>query len=133
MLHDAGSEFTNKLATQVFMDLRQIHIKQGTPYRAQSQGINERKHSKIKQLIRAALHRFSHDWTDVVPLVMAQINDTITVRHNSTPFAIYYGRASHALPSNNDHFSHLSWEERLALYGAVVTPKLVSTIKKYSD
>ena len=133
MLHDSGTEFSNKLAKKVFDDLRQIHIKQGTPYRAQSQGINERKHGKIKELIRGSLHKFSHDWTHVVPLVMAQINDTITTRHNSTPFAVYYGRASHALPSHPDHLSHLSWHERLALYGAVVTPQLVDTVKKYSE
>lgn len=130
ILYDGGGEFKT-LFRDIFIHTRVIAGIQGLPYRPQSQGQNERKHSKIKQLIRMALHKFGHDWAEVVPMVMAQVNDTWTVRHKSTPFAIYFGRASHALASNAP-LSRLHWHERLALFQAAVKPRLKRQLEAYS-
>jgi transposase InsO family protein len=130
LFYDGGGEFRS-LFREVFLNTREIAGIQGLPYRPQSQGQNERKHHKIKQLIRMALHKFAHDWAEVVPMVMGQVNDTWSIRHKSTPFAIYYGRASHALTSAAP-LSRLAWHERLALFQAAVQPRLRVQLEQYA-
>ena len=131
MIHDNGGEFCNATADKVFKSLREITVRRGLPYRPQTQGINERKHRKIKELLRGGLHKYTHHWPDAVSIVQAQLNTALTRRHNSTPFAIYFGRAAHHVATSTEHWSELTWYERLALLGGVVNPQMKETMDKY--
>lgn len=127
MIHDNGGEFCNKLADRVFQELGGILRHIGSSYKPQTQGANERMHRKMKELLRGELERYGFKWIKAVPLVIAMLNNSITRRHNKTPFQVYYGRTNNNLPSNKE-FSVLTHQERLLLMARLVYPEIKNKI-----
>ena len=132
ILADNGSEFS-QLYAAVVRNLAKIKIDGGSPYHPQTQGIAERKHGVIKKLLRHELAQFegNKDWTQILPLIQLKLNIRYTARHNSTPFAVYYGRAPNALSSNSEKVSELTWYEKLGLMKQAINPKLYQEMSAY--
>ena len=131
IIMDNGSEFSSKLSQQIYQEILGLIRAGGSSYHPQTQGVNEVRHKKIKQLLRTELLHFANSIEEVLPLVQLKLNLCLTRRHNSCPFALFHGRAPNSLPINNSRYSHMSWAQRLALMGTVIHPKLKIDMESY--
>jgi hypothetical protein len=131
IIHDRGKEFVNELVKEMLVDLAGMLQRGGAPYHPQTQGSNERRHAMIRDLIKEQLHTYSTGWLDALPTVQMKMNIKITRRHNSTPFAVYYGRSHNVF--NTDVESSETWEERLDKLEKHVHPHIKKVSDNYND
>ena len=128
---DGGGEFQNELSNEVLVNVLQLIKKGGSPYHPQTQGVNEVRHKKLKQLIRTELYKFADSIEECLPLVQLKMNLGITRRHNSVPFCLFFGRQLNSLPISDNRYSNLTWPQRLALMATVVHPKIKMDMENY--
>ena len=131
IIHDCGSEFINTHVKSMLSILANMIVRGGAPYHPQTQGSNERRHSIIRNLIKEQLYRYSSNWKDALPSVMMKMNLQLTRKHNSTPFAVYYGRTHNAFATNGG--SSEEWMQRLDKIEKHVHPYIDSLSTIYHD
>eukprot|EP00122_Pirum_gemmata_P019814 Pgem_evm1s18540 len=132
MIHDKGNEFINSIAKEMFGKLANILTTGGSPYHPQTQGSNEVRHKQIRNHMIELLNTYETSWIDAVPTVEMKINLTITRKHGSTPFAVYYGRTHNIFnPISENKTDIKSWFERLDEIEKIIYPELKNKINNY--
>eukprot|EP00122_Pirum_gemmata_P015878 Pgem_evm1s14836 len=79
------------------------------------------------------MHKYTSSWEDSLPTVRMKLNLRIHRKHNSTPFAIYYGRMHNIFNTNANITDSRSWEARLDHIEKLVHPALVKAVHEYHD
>eukprot|EP00121_Abeoforma_whisleri_P004626 Awhi_evm1s4183 len=124
-----GSEFKNDLLASV-SKLTNIARRFGSSYKPQTQGSNERRHIEIKKLLKAELEG-KLDWPTAIPGVQAKINLSISNRHKSNPFSLFFGRQNNLIKYLAKTQSLDSWEQRLDQLYNVIYLAVHGSIDKY--
>ena len=89
---DRGTEFTGRVWGYL-MDLLGIHQLLTSPYYLQGNGIIERSHRTVGNMVWAQLaHRDDRDWVDVLPWVMLVYNEMEQENHGYTASQIMWGK-----------------------------------------
>eukprot|EP00122_Pirum_gemmata_P004269 Pgem_evm1s3875 len=79
------------------------------------------------------MHKYTSSWEDSLPTVQMKLNLRIHRKHNSTPFAIYYGRMHNIFNTNAKITDTRSWEARLDHIEKLVHPALVKAVHEYHN
>ena len=91
ILSDRGTEFTGPVWGEL-MELLGIQQVLTSPYYPQGNGIIERNHCSVGNMVRARLgHRDDSDWVDVSPGIMPIYNEIEQEIHGNMAFQIMWG------------------------------------------
>ena len=90
---DNGTEFVNSAIRQLF-DSGKVDHRLVTPYHPRANGVAERTVQTAVSTIKKMLDGAQHDWDLTVPFVQYAINTKVAAIHNSTPFAVLFGRSA---------------------------------------
>ena len=88
---DQGGEFVNKLNAGIFEQLA-IEHRPTAPYHPASNGLVERCHREINEMLRALCSPDQHDWAEMLPYVEFAINTAPSSTTLLTPFFLMFGR-----------------------------------------
>ena len=102
ILSDRGTEFTGYIWTDL-MELLGIQQLLTSPYYPQGNGIVERSHCTVSNMIRA--HLVNHDdrgWVDVLPGVMPAYNEMVQGQHGYSASQVMWGQGMN-LPTDLLH------------------------------
>ena len=92
ILSDRETEFTGRVWSEM-MELMGIRQMLTTPYYPQGNGIVERSHRTIGNMIQAQLaHRDGKDWVDVLPGIMLMFNEMDQENHGYSASRIMWGQ-----------------------------------------
>ena len=100
ILTDRGNEFISKHCLEVYEDLN-IEKRNTTSYHPEGNGIIERFHSTLMQIIRRRAHQEQVDWKEEIRNGIYAYN---TIIHSSTgcsPFELFYKRKQKKEKTNN--------------------------------
>ena len=93
LLSDRGKEFTGRIWTDL-MDILGVQQVLTSPYYPQGNGIVERSHRTIRNLLRAHLSSEDDDnWVDLLPGVMLTFNKMTQDYHGFTASQILWGQS----------------------------------------
>lgn len=88
---DNGKEFVNELLEQ-FAKTYGIDLRSITPYNPRGNGGVERKNQDVEKVLKRYMQNATGRWDEWLPLVQLCLNNCITAKVRSTPFALMYGR-----------------------------------------
>ena len=102
ILLDRGAEFTGRIWVEL-MNLLGVQQVLTSPYYPQGNGIVERSHRTIHNMLRAHLSsREDENWVDLLPGVMLTFNEMTRDQHGYTAFQILWGQGMN-LPVDLTH------------------------------
>ncbi|XP_063601112.1 uncharacterized protein LOC134777204 [Penaeus indicus] len=86
---DQGSNFTSGMFKKI---LKGLHIKHNlsSAYHPQSQGVVERFHQTLKNILKMYCEELSMDWDEGVPLALFAIRDAVQESTGFSPFELVY-------------------------------------------
>ena len=87
---DQGTNFLAKVFNDAMRDLGIKHTV-SSAYHPQSQGVLERFHRTLKELLRCYCIGEPHDWPSGVPFVLFAIRDAVHESLGFTPFELVFG------------------------------------------
>jgi hypothetical protein len=87
---DNGSNFIAKVFEQVMDQLGIKHVK-SSPYHPESQGVLERFHSTLKNLLAVYCHENEKSWDEGVPLVLFAVRESVQESLGFSPFQLVFG------------------------------------------
>ena len=90
VLSDNGTQFTSKLMNQLCKILN-VKLTTTTPYHPQSNGLVERLHATLEQILSKARHD-GHDWEAFLPLMLFALRQCPNRDTGYTPYEFLYGR-----------------------------------------
>ena len=92
ILSDKGTEFTSRIWTEL-MELLGIQQLLTSPYYPQGNGIRERSHQTVSNIIHAHLvNRNDRGWIDVLPGVMLAYNEMEQGHHGYSASQVMWGQ-----------------------------------------
>ena len=92
ILSDRGTEFTGRVWGEL-MELLGIQQVLTSPYYPQGNGIIERSHRTVGNMVRAQLgHQDDREWVDVLPGIMLMYNEMEQENHGYTASQIMWGK-----------------------------------------
>ena len=92
MLTDCGSQVTAEVMKEVsrLLSLQQLTT---TPYHPMCNGLVERFHSKMKQMLRRMCAERPKDWDKYLPALLFAIREVPQESLGFSPFELLYGRS----------------------------------------
>ncbi|XP_076033590.1 uncharacterized protein LOC143020752 [Oratosquilla oratoria] len=87
---DQGSNFTSRLFNQVMESLG-VRQSRSSAYHPQSQGVVERFHQTLKQVLRTFCIETGRDWDEGVDLLLFAIRDSVQESLGYSPFQLIFG------------------------------------------
>ena len=90
-LHDLGSEFTSELF-KVFLDYFGIDQLKCTVMHPQTNGIVERFHRCLKDMLKGFVDQYSDDWDEALPFLLFAYREVPIATYGYSPFELVYGR-----------------------------------------
>ena len=93
LLSDRGANFTAKLTEELLKKLDVKHLKT-SPYHLQSNGMIERFHGVLKQMLRKTGDQDAQ-WDICLPFVLFAYRETPHSSTGFTPFELMFGREIH--------------------------------------
>ena len=129
ILSDRGTEFTGRIWTDL-MDLLGVHQVLTSPYYPQGNGIVERSHQTIHNLLRAHLSNQGDDnWVDLLPGVMLTFNEMTQDHHGFTASQILWGQSMN-LPVDLIHGEPAKGSQATGGYAKDLQKRLLHISKK---
>ena len=105
LITDRGMDFTSKDTEGILKQLGINHT-QTSPYHAQSNGVAERTHQEVLQMMRKVCEH-SLDWQQHLPAIQLALNSSVQSSHGQTPAQVFFGwipktAIMHQIPQHYD-------------------------------
>jgi transposase InsO family protein len=91
ILTDCGKQFVGKLFVEIckILNIRKL---QTTPYHPAANGIIERFHKTLKQMIAQFVDEYNNNWDEILPFALMAYRNNISEATGDTPFFLMFGR-----------------------------------------
>lgn len=93
ILSDRGANFLSKLMSELY-NLMGIHKANTTAYHPQSNGLVERFHCTLTNMLAKTVERHGKDWDERLPYVLYAYRASLQTSTRESPFFLLYGRDS---------------------------------------
>ena len=133
---DNGTEFVNSLI-HVWLEQTGVTHRLITPYHPEANGAAERHVGIAKSLLFKLLQGDDSEWDLYLPAVQYGINNRISSRHRSAPFALFHARSANNLSDHRGSKSTLALEsdliERARDMIEIVYPSIQKMTQQYNE
>jgi Chromo (CHRromatin Organisation MOdifier) domain/Integrase zinc binding domain/Integrase core domain len=99
---DNGTEFVNEAMKEMFIGAKIDH-RLVTPYHPRANGVAERHVQTAISTIKKQIDGAQKDWDLSVPFVQFAMNTKVSAMHNSSPFAVLFGRTPNQFADYADY------------------------------